>query len=53
MSNSIPLRTAAVGTGCRSHESNLRRDGSEPVLYQLKIDDIEFFGVSVNLKYHF
>lgn len=37
----------------RSHESNLRRDGSEPVTYRFKTDDIEFFGVSLNLKYHF
>ena len=37
----------------RSHESNLRRDGSEPVTYQLKTDDIEFFGLSLNVKYHF
>lgn len=37
----------------RSHESNLRLDGSEPVTYRLKTDDIEFFGVSLNLKYYF
>lgn len=37
----------------RSHESNLRLDGSEPVTYRLMTDDIEFFGVSLNLKYHF
>ena len=37
----------------RSHEPNLRLDGSEPVSGRLKTDDVEFFGVSVNLKYHF
>lgn len=37
----------------RSHPPNLRRDGSEPVSGSLKTDDIEFFGVSVNLKCHF
>ena len=37
----------------RSHPSNLRLDGSEPVEYRLKVDDIEMFGVSMNLKYLF
>ena len=37
----------------RSHESQLRLDGSEPVAYKIKLDDIELFGVSLNLKYHF
>ena len=37
----------------RTHEPNLRLDGSEPVSGRLKTDDLEFFGVSVNLKYHF
>ena len=37
----------------RSHPPNLRRDGSEPVSGRLKTDNLEFFGVSVNLKYHF
>ena len=37
----------------RSHPSNLRLDGSEPVEYKLKVDDIEMFGVSMNLKYLF
>lgn len=37
----------------RSHVPNLRLDGSEPVSGGIKTDDIEFFGVSVNLKYHF
>ena len=37
----------------RSHPPNLRLDGSEPVSGRLKTDDVEFFGVSVNLKYHF
>ena len=37
----------------RSHLPNLRRDGSEPVSGRLKTDNLEFFGVSLNLKYHF
>ena len=37
----------------RSHPLNLRKDGSEPVWGRFMIDDIEFFGISVNLKYHF
>ena len=37
----------------RSHEPNLRLDGSEPVSGRLKTSDLEFFGVSVNLKYRF
>ncbi len=37
----------------RNHASNLRLDGSEPVTYKIKVDDIEMFGVSVNLKYQF
>ena len=37
----------------RSHPMNLRKDGSEPVWGRFKTDDIEFFGLSVNLKYHF
>ena len=37
----------------RSHEPNLRKDGSEPVSGRLKTSDLEFFGVSLNLKYHF
>ncbi len=37
----------------RSHEPNLRRNGSEPVSGRLKTDDVEFFGISVNLKYRF
>ena len=37
----------------RSHPPNLRRDLSEPVSGGLKTDDIEMFGVSVSLKYHF
>ena len=37
----------------RSHPPNLRKDGSEPVWSRFKTDDIEFFGLSVNLKYHF
>ncbi len=37
----------------RSHPLTLRRDGSEPVWSRFKTDDVEFFGLSVNLKYHF
>lgn len=37
----------------RSHPPNLRRDGGEPVSGRLQTDDLEFFGLSVNLKYHF
>ncbi len=37
----------------RSHVPNVRRDGSEPVAGGLKTDNIEFFGISLNMKYHF
>ena len=37
----------------RSHVPNVRLDGSEPVSGGIKTDDIEFFGISVNMKYHF
>ncbi len=37
----------------RSHPSNLRKDGSEPVAYDIRLDDIEMFAVSLNLKYRF
>ena len=37
----------------RSHDSQLRLDGSEPVLHHVPTDDMEMFGVSLNLKYHF
>ena len=37
----------------RGHAPNLRKDGSEPVSGGLETDDLQFFGVSVNLKYHF
>ena len=39
----------------RSHEPYLRKSGSdrEPVSGRLKTSDLEFFGVSLNLKYHF
>ncbi len=40
----------------RSHDPYLRRPGAsdrEPVSGRLKTSDLEFFGVSVNLKYHF
>ena len=35
----------------RSHQPNLRRDGSEPVSGRIHIDDMEMFGVSMTLKY--
>lgn len=37
----------------RSHPSNLRLDGSEPVTYRIRTDDIKIFAVSLNLKYQF
>ena len=37
----------------RSHPSNLRLDGGETVVYDIKVDDIEMFGASLNLKYLF
>ena len=37
----------------RSHESQLRLDGSEPVVYEIELDGVESFGVSLDLKYHF
>ena len=37
----------------RSHPPNLRKDGSEQVSGRLETGDVEFFGISVNLKYHF
>ena len=44
---------SAVWDPLRSHVPNVRRDGSEPVSGGIKTNDIEFFGVSLNLKYHF
>ena len=35
----------------RSHESQLRLDGSEPVAYEIKLDDLALFGISLALKY--
>ena len=37
----------------RSHPSNLRRDGSEPVRYRVTTDDTEFFGLGLRLSYRF
>ena len=37
----------------RGHDPNLRLDGSEPVSGGFRTNNIEFFGVSLNLKYHF
>ncbi len=46
-------KSGVVWDPLRGHPPNLRLDGSEPVSGELKTDDIEFVGVSVNLKYHF
>lgn len=37
----------------RSHVSNLRRDGSEPVRYRVSSNDMEFFSVALRLNYRF
>ena len=37
----------------RSHPSNLRLNGDETVVYDIEVDDMEMFAVSVNLKYQF
>lgn len=37
----------------RGHPPNLRRDGSEPVSGAISTNNIQFFGISLNLKYHF
>ena len=37
----------------RSHESQLRLDGSEPVAYEIALDDLALLGVSLELKYRF
>ena len=37
----------------RSHPSNLRKDGSEPVAYDIKVSDMEMFALSMILKYTF
>ncbi len=42
-----------VGDLLRSHEVNLRLDGSEPVSYGIETGDIKMLGVSLNLKYRF
>ena len=47
------LSDATVWDPLRSHVPNLRRDGSEPVTGWISSNDIEFFGISVNLKYRF
>lgn len=35
----------------RSHDSQLRLDGSEPVAYEIKLDDVALFSVGLELKY--
>lgn len=47
------FRDAGEWDRLRGHESHLRLDGSEPVAYKIMLDDVEFFGVGLNLKYHF
>lgn len=37
----------------RSHESGVRRDGSEPVIYTVTTRDIGLAGVNLSLKYNF
>ena len=37
----------------RSHPSNKRRDGGDPVTTSVTADDMALFGVGVNLKYRF
>ncbi len=37
----------------RSHPSNLRKDGSEPVVYDIRSNDIEMFAVGLTVKYRF
>ncbi|MXY15366.1 MAG: porin family protein [Proteobacteria bacterium] len=37
----------------RSHTSNLRKDGSEPIVYTVRADDMEMFALSLTLKYKF
>ena len=37
----------------RSHVSNLRLDGSEPVTYRIQTNDTGLLGVSVSIKYFF
>ncbi len=37
----------------RGHPPNLRRDGSEPVSGAISTNNIQFFGISLSLKYHF
>ena len=37
----------------RGHPPNIRLDGTEPVSGGISTNNIQFFGVSLNLKYHF
>lgn len=37
----------------RGHPPNLRLDGSEPVSGAVSTNNIQFFGISLNMKYHF
>lgn len=46
------FRDSGAWDRLRSHASELRLDGSEPVAYQIKLDDLNLFGVSLVLKHH-
>ncbi len=37
----------------RGHPPNLRTDGGEPVSGAISTNNIQFFGISLNMKYHF
>ena len=37
----------------RSHPPTYRRDGSRPVFYGRRVDDIEMFSFAMELKYYF
>ena len=47
------FRDGGTWDSLRSHESQLRRDGSEPVAYEIRLDDLALLGVSLELKYRF
>ena len=37
----------------RGHPPNLRTDGGEPVSGGIRTNNVQFFGISLNMKYHF
>ncbi len=47
------FRDRLIWNPLRGHPPNNRLDGSYPVFGEMSTDDLSFFGVSVNLKYHF